>query len=126
VQVKNPRPDAEGRLASKIAVRARLWVEKNGETFLASGRVALLENILRYGSISKAARIMKMSYRHAWILIEKMNRLSGSPLVETFTGGSGGGGAILTEEGKRAIDLFHLLQKRLRSFARQQSRTKER
>lgn len=49
---------------------------------------------------------MEMSYRHAWELAESMNKQAKKPLVESATGGKGGGGARLTEEGKKAIKLF--------------------
>ena len=53
--------------------------------------------VARKGAISAAARGMKMSYRRAWLLIEESNGLFAGPLVESSTGGAGGGGARLTE-----------------------------
>ena len=70
------------------------------------GRIVLLERIREHGSITKAAKSMEMSYRHAWELVESMNRQAARPLVRTNTGGRGGGGAQVTEEGKRAVALF--------------------
>jgi molybdate transport system regulatory protein len=35
-----------------------------------------------------------------------MNRQAGKPLVEASTGGKGGGGTRLTEDGEKAISLF--------------------
>src|SRR5665213_2418635 len=60
------------------------------------GKVALLEEISRCGSISAAGRALKMSYRRAWELVEDLNRHLGTPVVSTAAGGSGGGGARLT------------------------------
>jgi molybdate transport system regulatory protein len=68
-----------------------------GATFLGYGRVTLLGRIRQYGSISQTAKSMDMSYRHAWDLVDSMNRQSPEPLVETTTGGKGGGGAKITE-----------------------------
>jgi len=68
--------------------------------------MVLLERIREYGSITKAARSMEMSYRHAWELVDSMNRQARNPFVETAAGGKGGGGARLTEAGDRAIRLF--------------------
>jgi len=70
------------------------------------GRVALLEGIREYGSITKAAKSMNMAYRHAWKLVDSMNRQSRKPLVEVAIGGKGGGGAWLTKEGEKSIRLF--------------------
>lgn len=85
-------------------------------TFLGYGRVVLLERIRDRGSISGAAKSMKMSYRHAWRLVDSMNRQAGSPLVETATGGEGGGGARLTESGAKAIENFWRLHRRFNEF----------
>jgi molybdate transport system regulatory protein len=99
----------------------RIWIENNGETFLGFGRVVLLERIREYGSISGAARSMKMSYRHAWNLIDSMNRQAGKEMVTTSKGGRGGGGAQLTEAGEEAISTFRNLQERLTVFLEQET-----
>ncbi|MFH1034112.1 MAG: LysR family transcriptional regulator [Pseudomonadota bacterium] len=94
-----------------VQLKGRLWLEKDGRTFLSWGRVALLEGIAREGSLSAAARNMGMSFSHAWNLVESMNCLAGQPLVEKQAGGQGGGGARLTEAGQRAIaDFWRLVE----------------
>jgi molybdate transport system regulatory protein len=95
------QPGAEG-----FRARGRFWIEGPEGTFLGYGRVILLERIRDHGSISAAARSMEMSYRHAWQLVDSMNRQSKTPVVAKSTGGKGGGGAVLTEAGERAIELF--------------------
>src|SRR5438034_10021424 len=50
---------------------------------IGPGRADLLGAIARTGSISAAAREMKMSYRRAWLLVEAMNVAFRRPLVET-------------------------------------------
>ena len=95
---------------------ARVWLEKSGETYLAPGRVTLLERIDQYGSITKAAKSMEMSYRHAWLLVEDMNGKASAPLVVRSTGGRGGGGTTLTDEGRKAIKQFKKLQEKLKFF----------
>jgi molybdate transport system regulatory protein len=55
--------------------------------------VVLLERIDEHGSISAAARSMGMGYRHAWELVDEVNRVSPRALVEKDAGGRGGGGA---------------------------------
>src|SRR5256885_16876967 len=64
---------------------------------IGPGRADLLSAIARTGSISAAAREMKMSYRRAWLLVEAMNVAFRRALVETLTGGRSGGGARGTE-----------------------------
>lgn len=87
-------------------MRGRIWIDGPEGTFIGWGRVSLLEEIRKHGSITKAAKSMKMAYRHAWDLVDSMNRQSKKPFVEVVTGGKGGGGARVTEEGEKAIRLF--------------------
>lgn len=84
----------------------RMWIEGPEGTYIGYGRVVLLERIHEFGSISAAARSMGMSYRHAWKLVDSMNRQSRTPVVVMSTGGRGGGGALLTEAGEQAIECF--------------------
>ena len=100
------RKDAGRVVSTKYNIKGRMWIAKGEETFLGYGRIVLLERIKEYGSITRAAKSMNMSYRHAWELVESMNRQAGSPLVETATGGKGGGGAFITPMGEKAITTF--------------------
>ncbi|MGB9712758.1 MAG: winged helix-turn-helix domain-containing protein [Dissulfurimicrobium sp.] len=98
-------------------IKGRIWIEgPGGETFLGFGRVTLLQRIAEYGSISQAARSMDMSYKHAWDLVDSMNRGAGRLLVETSTGGKGGGGTRLTDAGREAIRLFWELYGEFKAF----------
>lgn len=110
--LKAPKPHgrepalAKGKPLDGYTVAGRLWLEKDGQTWLAWGRVVLLERIRDSGSILAAAKSMNMSYRHAWELVEELNRLAPSPLVEREAGGKGGGGTRLTREGEQAVETF--------------------
>lgn len=86
--------------------RGRVWIDGTEGTFLGYGRVVLLERIMEQGSITKAAKSMHMAYRHAWDLVDSMNKQAKRPFVELATGGKGGGGARVTEDGEKAIRLF--------------------
>jgi molybdate transport system regulatory protein len=93
-----------------IVLRSKVWLEKDGKLFMGWGRATLLERIDRLGSISAAARSMKLAYRNAWLWVEAMNRLAGTPLVTKTTGGPKGGHARLTDEGRRIVKEY--LEKR--------------
>ena len=101
------------------SVRGRVWLEKDGELYMGGGREMLLERIDKLGSISAAARSMKLGYRNAWLWVEAANRLSPSPLVEKVTGGAGGGCARLTDEGRRAVEQYKRLRARFDEFVKE-------
>jgi len=103
-------------------LHGRLWIKGPEGTFIGYGRVVLLERIREHGSISAAARSMEMSYRHAWKLVDSMNRQSRMPVVEKKIGGRGGGGAILTSTGEHAIDCFWSAHRDFKEFLAEHSR----
>ena len=84
---------------------------------LGAGKVQLLEYIAETGSISAAAKKMKMSYRRAWLLIDELNQMFAKPCVESSTGGAGGGGAKVTDFGRKIITAFRALEKRVAAEA---------
>lgn len=85
---------------------------------IGPGKADLLQAIGERGSISAAAREMGMSYRRAWLLVESANSAFRHPLVETLTGGDGGGGARLTEAGKEVLRRYRAMEaKAARSVA---------
>jgi len=63
---------------------------------IGPGRADLLGAIARTGSISAAAREMKMSYRRAWLLV----------------GGRSGGGARVTELGAEVLRRYRAMESR--------------
>lgn len=70
------------------------------------GKAQLLRAIADTGSISAAAKTMKMSYARAWSLIRDMNETFGDKLVGTFAGGHRRGGANLTPTGEQVLALY--------------------
>ena len=74
---------------------------------LGPGRAELIARIDRTGSISAAARAMGMSYRRAWQLVEALNKSFNQPVVLTAIGGKRGGGAVVTDFGKRLVEIYH-------------------
>jgi len=108
---RRARSDFVLNLREGLNLNIRFWLSKNGKIVCASGRINLLENIERFGSISKAAKSMNISYRHAWVLLDGMRKAYGKNIVKTKVGGVKGGGAELTEEGRKLIERFYHYKK---------------
>jgi molybdate transport system regulatory protein len=81
---------------------------------IGPGKIKILESIRDGGSISEAARGMGMSYRSAWLLVDSMNSQFKQPVVNTTTGGSGGGSASLTEFGASVIRRYRAMERAAR------------
>lgn len=88
----------------------RLRILLGAEIAIGPGKADLLDAVARTGSISAAAREMKMSYRRAWLLVDTMNRCFRAPLVEAAKGGSGGGGARITELGLEVLTRYRAME----------------
>lgn len=73
-------------------------------------RIALLQQIAEQGSITRAAKAAGLSYKAAWDAIEELNNLAATPLVERSVGGRGGGGARLSAQGQRLLQLYQRLE----------------
>lgn len=73
---------------SMLKADGRFWLTLDDRNFLGRGRVELLQRIRETGSISKAAKAMKMSYKAAWDAVDAMNAAWGSPIVESGPAGS--------------------------------------
>ncbi|HEY1864866.1 MAG TPA: transcriptional regulator [Roseiarcus sp.] len=84
---------------------------------LGAGKVALLEAIEKTGSISAAGRAHQMSYRRAWLLVDELNQLFATPVVAAHHGGAKGGGASLTDRGRRVIALYRDAEAKMRAAA---------
>lgn len=99
-----------------VELDGTLWLHKSERKFLGGDRINLLEKIDEFGSITKAAKAVGISYKTAWDLVNMMNNLADRPLVERVTGGKGGGGTSLTAEGKELIQQFRIIQEEHRKF----------
>jgi molybdate transport repressor ModE-like protein len=94
----------------------KLWLEYNGEYVFGPGAYALLKCINEAGTITQGAKDAGMSYRYAWGVIRKIEKKLGTKLLDSYKGGTvGGGGARVTEFG---ISLMKLFTKVNETFAR--------
>ncbi|WP_136644366.1 winged helix-turn-helix domain-containing protein [Tabrizicola sp. YIM 78059] len=84
---------------------------------IGPGKAELLDRISATGSIAAAAREMGMSYKRAWTLIETLNGMFDRPLVESTRGGTGKGGAVLTDLGQAVLAEYRAVEKAARDHA---------
>jgi molybdate transport system regulatory protein len=104
------------RSRKQIEVAGTVSLKKTDMAFLGSDRINLLEKINEFGSISKAAKAVGISYKTAWDTINAINDLSDKPLFIRVTGGKSGGGTRLTEEGQELIRTYRIIQEEHEKF----------
>ena len=99
------------------AVRVSFRVDFGPQCAVGPGKIALLEHIGSTGSLSQAARKLKMSYRRAWLLLEDLNTSFQQPVARMSVGGRGGGGASLTPFGTELVAAYRSLEAQIRKRA---------
>ena len=105
-----------------MQIKLKVWFEQDGECIFGDGRAELLRLIGQFGSIKKAAAALRMSYRHAWGQIRKMEKRLDIKLVETRVGGRGGGKAELTDFAKGFLSDYSSFRSNLDAFVQEESR----
>ena len=102
--------------------RVNLWIEIDGQVALSRWRIELLTAIAETGSISAAADCVGVPYRRAWEKVHEMEQRLGIALLDTQTGGPGGGGARLTLEAQDYVARFEQFSQGIDSYVRQHFR----
>jgi molybdate transport system regulatory protein len=91
---------------------ARLTIRvdfENGAS-LGPGKIRLLEEVGKTGSIRSAAEAVGMSFRQAWLLLKAIEEMFEQPVIATQRGGSRGGGSALTELGRMVVTSYRRLE----------------
>lgn len=97
--------------ADVVLVRPRVYI---GDSIsIGPGKIDLLREIAQTHSIAAAARALKIPYKRAWLLIDTLNQGFGRPVVDTATGGKGGGGASLSALGQALLERYTALEERI-------------
>ncbi len=112
--VSKAKPSAPAKASNRLSIR----VDLASGARIGPGKVAVLEEIARSGSISAAGRALHISYRRTWELVEDLNATLGAPVVQTAAGGSGGGGASLTELGQSVVTRYRAIEEECAAAAR--------
>jgi molybdate transport system regulatory protein len=90
-----------------LSPKWKLWLEHEGEYVFGAGAYTILKSIHESGTIAEGAKRLGRSYRHIWGVIRKIERQTGRKLLETFKGGSdGGGGAHLTDYALELMEVY--------------------
>ena len=114
-QSRSPRKRHE-RSGPTLRIDGQLWFNRGEKGYLGK-RIDLLEQIEATGSISRAAKAIKLSYKAAWDAVDAMNNLSERPLVICSAGGAQGGGTRLTDFGREMLHVWRRMQAEYERFS---------
>lgn len=94
----------------RTQAKAKLWLVNNrDEPIIGEGKAALLRSIREEGSLSKACKKIKISYKHAWLLLKEVEESVGEPVIIKKRGGKAQG-TFLTGRGMNLLDEYNAYQ----------------
>ena len=100
-------------LFKKLRPRIKVWIEVGGRPAFGDGKLRWLQRIDETGSLRAAAQALAMSYRGLWGRLRAAEQRLGFRLIARRTGGAGGGGVELTEEGRALVALYRRFRRGL-------------
>jgi molybdate transport system regulatory protein len=91
--------------------RLKVWIEtEDGRVALSEWRVTLLQAVAEQGSLVAAARSLGVPHRTAWQRIQEMESSLGVRLLDTVSGGIGGGRSTLSPAAQDFIKRYEHLR----------------
>ena len=84
---------------------------------IGPGKVALMRAVVATGSVSGAARSLRMSHARSVKLVAEINAMAATPLIDTRAGGQSGGGASLTPLGLAVLASYAAVEGSVESAA---------
>lgn len=99
---------------NKFYPRSKIWLEDaQGNVVFGLGRYRILKTIEDSGSLSAAAKNLKMGYKAIWARIRATEERLGQNLLIKTVGGPSGGGSKLTPLAKDLISRFEKISVRV-------------
>lgn len=96
----------------KLKLRSSQWiVDQDNNIIIGKGRMEILANIEKTGSINQAAKMMKMSYKGVWSKIKATEKHLNAPVVHADKKE----GTRLSNQGKELMEKYRLLTKKCMS-----------
>ena len=93
---------------AKLKLKSSQWiVDEDDNAIIGKGRMEILDNIEKTGSINQTAKIMKMSYKAVWSKIKATEKHLNTVIVHTDRRE----GSRLSTEGKELLEKYRLLKK---------------
>ena len=93
---------------AKLRLKSSQWiVDQDDNAIIGKGRMEILDNIEKTGSINQTAKMMKMSYKAVWSKIKATEKHLDTVIVHTDRKE----GSRLSREGKELLEKYRRLKK---------------
>ena len=96
----------------------KIYLLKDSPSF-GPGVIRILELVQENGSLSESYRAMGLSSSKGWRIIKRAEEDLGFDLLESFSGGKGGGQSRLSERGRELLNNYNNFSKELNELSRE-------
>ena len=97
--------------------RHKVWFTLGNSFLMGPNYFRFLRAVDESGTIRQAGKVVGWSYRTCLNRIRRMEDVLGTRVLETARGGSSGGGARLSPEGRRLVTIFERWHKDVTDYS---------
>jgi molybdate transport repressor ModE-like protein len=97
-----------------MQIRFKVWLESEGIPLLSMGKYLLLKEVEKTGSIKEAAQNLGIPYKKAHSQLKLLEERLGFKILQRERGK----GTVLTEEGKKLLNLYGEILEEFQRVAR--------
>ncbi len=113
------RTREKNMLVQNTRLRLHMWLETDEGQVIGLGRMLLLREVQKLGSLNKAAKALGMSYRAAWGRLKTSEEMLGASLVEKSGSHKG---FVLSPLGEELLQSFNQWYEAVEAYALEEAR----
>ena len=104
-------------VTTRLRARHKVWFTLGNSFLMGPNYFRFLRAVDETGTIRQAGQAVGWSYRTCLNRIRRMEDILGRRVLETARGGSAGGGAKLSAEGRRLVAIFERWQRDMSDYS---------
>lgn len=108
-----------GDPSAHLVPRHKLWLVLSDTFLMGPNYLRFLVAVDETGTIREAGKAVRWSYRTCLNRIRRMEATLGQRVLDTSRGGASGGGARLTPEARRLVEIFSHWQREMEHLSRE-------
>jgi molybdate transport system regulatory protein len=110
------KPNRAGGITT-LAPRLKVWFTLRGSFLMGPNYLRFLRAVDETGTIRQAGKTVGWSYRTCLNRIRRMEHVLGRQVLQTARGGTSGGGARLSPEGRQLVAIFERWQQDVADYS---------
>jgi len=105
------------KITTQLRPRHKIWFTLGNSFLMGPNYFRFLRAVDETGTIRQAGKAVGWSYRTCLNRVRRMEGILGRQVLETARGGTSGGGARLSGEGQRLVNIFERWQRDMAEYS---------